>query len=68
MTMTLGAADRRSARDDLYHGFTTTVPALSCGRRAELIDLLAQGECTLARAGLVVSRRSGGAIVAGGAW
>ena len=80
VTITTGTADRRAAKDDLYDGFTTIARALSSGRRAELIDLLAQGERTvdhlaveldqslantshhlrtLARAGLVLSRRAG---------
>ena len=74
------AADRRAAKDALFDGFATIARALSSGRRAEIIELLAQGERTvdelagelgqslantshhlrtLARAGLVVSRRAG---------
>ena len=71
---------RRAAKDALYDGFATIGRALSSGRRAEIVELLAQGERTveqvadelgqslantshhlrtLARAGLVVDRRSG---------
>ena len=72
--------DRRAAKDALFDGFATIARALSSGRRAEIIELLAQGERTvdgiagelgqslantshhlrtLARAGLVDSRRAG---------
>ncbi len=72
--------DRRAAKDALFDGFATIARALSSGRRAEIVELLAQGERTveeiagelaqslantshhlrtLARAGLVVSRRAG---------
>lgn len=34
----------RTAKDALYEGLTTVAKALSSGRRAELIDVLAQGE------------------------
>ncbi len=71
---------RRAAKDALFDGFASIARALSSGRRAELIEVLAQGERTveelagelgqsvantshhlrtLARAGLLVSRRSG---------
>ncbi|MFU8839237.1 MAG: ArsR/SmtB family transcription factor [Nitriliruptoraceae bacterium] len=71
---------RRAAKDALFEGFATVARALSSGRRAEMVELLAQGERTveqvatelgqslantshhlrtLARAGLVVSRRAG---------
>jgi len=71
---------RREAKDALFDGFASIGRALSSGRRAELIELLSQGERTveelaneidqsiantshhlrtLARAGLVTSRRSG---------
>ena len=71
---------RRAAKDALFDGFATIARALSSGRRAEIVELLAQGERTveviaaeldqslantshhlrtLARAGLVMSRRSG---------
>ena len=71
---------RRVAKDALYEGFASIGRALSSGRRAEIVELLAQGERTveqvaneldqslantshhlrsLARAGLVVDRRSG---------
>jgi len=72
--------ERRVAKDALYEGFASIGRALSSGRRAEIVELLAQGERTveqvaneldqslantshhlrsLARAGLVVDRRSG---------
>jgi rhodanese-related sulfurtransferase/predicted transcriptional regulator len=71
---------RRAAKDALFEGFATVARALSSGRRAEIVELLAQGERTveevaaelgqslantshhlrtLARTGLVVSRRAG---------
>jgi rhodanese-related sulfurtransferase/DNA-binding MarR family transcriptional regulator len=71
---------RRAAKDQLFDGFASIAKALSSGRRAEIIDLLAQGERTvdavageigqsiantshhlrtLAKAGLVTSRRTG---------
>jgi len=74
------ATDRRAAKDALFDGFATVARALSSGRRAEIVELLAQGERTvdeiagelgqslantshhlrtLARAGLVTSRRAG---------
>ena len=34
----------RSAKDDLYDGFAEVAKALSSGRRAEIVDILAQGE------------------------
>lgn len=70
----------RQAKDALFEGFATIASALSSGRRAEIIEVLAQGERTvegtaeaigqslantshhlrsLARAGLVTSRRDG---------
>jgi rhodanese-related sulfurtransferase len=71
---------RRIAKDALFDGFATIGRALAAGRRAEVVELLAQGERSveqiareldqsvantshhlrsLARAGLVSSRRSG---------
>jgi DNA-binding transcriptional ArsR family regulator len=71
---------RREAKDALFDGFAGIGKALSSGRRAEIVELLAQGERTvdevageidqsiantshhlrtLARAGLVSSRRAG---------
>jgi rhodanese-related sulfurtransferase len=71
---------RRAAKDALFDGFATIARALASGRRAEIVELLAQGERpvdevaqelgqsvantshhlrTLARAGLVVTRRAG---------
>ena len=35
---------KRAAKDDLYAGFAEVAKALSSGRRAEIIDVLAQGE------------------------
>lgn len=74
------AEARRAAKDALFDAFAGVARALSSGRRAEIVELLAQGERpvediaaalaqsvantshhlrTLARAGLLVSRRSG---------
>jgi rhodanese-related sulfurtransferase len=71
---------RRDAKDALFEGFAQIAKALASGRRAEVVDVLAQGERsvddiaheiaqsvantshhlrTLARAGLVDSRREG---------
>jgi rhodanese-related sulfurtransferase len=71
---------RREAKDALFDGFASVAKALASGRRAEIIELLAQGERTvddiagelgqslantshhlrtLARAGLLASRRAG---------
>lgn len=71
---------RRQAKDALFDAFASIGQALSSGRRAELVELLSQGERTveelageidqstantshhlrtLARAGLVTSRREG---------
>ena len=73
-------ADRRPAKDALFDGFARLAAALGSGRRAEIIEVLAQGERsveqiadeldqsvantshhlrTLARAGLLVTRREG---------
>jgi rhodanese-related sulfurtransferase len=70
----------RAAKDALFDGFAAVARALSSGRRAEIVELLAQGERTvdevarelgqslantshhlrtLARAGLLTSRRTG---------
>jgi rhodanese-related sulfurtransferase/predicted transcriptional regulator len=72
--------DARQAKDALFDGFASVARALSSGRRAEIVELLAQGERTvdeiageigqsvantshhlrtLARAGLLASRRAG---------
>jgi rhodanese-related sulfurtransferase/predicted transcriptional regulator len=72
--------ERREAKDALFDGFASVAKALASGRRAEIIELLAQGERTvdaiageldqslantshhlrtLARAGLLASRRAG---------
>lgn len=71
---------RRAAKDALFDGLARIARALASGRRAEIVELLAQGERTveeiagevgqsvantshhlrtLARAGLVATRRSG---------
>jgi rhodanese-related sulfurtransferase/predicted transcriptional regulator len=73
-------ANRRAAKDALFDGFGRIAAALGSGRRAEIVEVLAQGERsveqiageidqsvantshhlrTLARAGLVASRREG---------
>lgn len=73
-------AQRRRAKDALFEGFATIARALASGRRAEIMEVLVQGEPTveevaaaidqsvantshhlrtLARAGLVVTRREG---------
>ena len=78
--MTTTAPARREAKDALFDGFAIIARALASGRRAEIIELLAQGERTvdevaheldqsvantshhlrsLARAGLVSTRRAG---------
>jgi rhodanese-related sulfurtransferase/DNA-binding transcriptional ArsR family regulator len=70
----------RAAKDALYDGFAEVAKALGSGRRAEIVDLLAQGERSvddisdeigqtvantshhlrsMARAGLVTTRRDG---------
>src|SRR3977135_4018860 len=38
------AVTRRGAKDALYEGFADVAKALASGRRAEIVDLLAQGE------------------------
>lgn len=76
----MGQMGGRPAKDALFDGFATVAKALASGRRAEIIELLAQGERTveevaeaidqsvantshhlrtLARAGLVTTRRTG---------
>lgn len=78
--MTTTTSLQRRAKDALFEGFATIARALSSGRRAEIIEVLAQGERTveevaeaigqslantshhlrtLARAGLVETRRQG---------
>jgi DNA-binding transcriptional ArsR family regulator len=73
----------RGAKNALYDGFAEVAKALSSGRRAEIVDVLAQGERsveeiageidqsvantshhlrTLARGGLVTTRREGSRI------
>jgi rhodanese-related sulfurtransferase/predicted transcriptional regulator len=39
--------ERRTAKDALFDGFATIARALSSGRRAEIVELLAQGERTV---------------------
>ena len=74
----------RQAKDALFDGFAEVAKALASGRRAEIVDLLAQGERsveeiaaeigqsvantshhlrTMARAGLLTTRRDGTRIV-----
>jgi len=76
----LTTRERREAKDALFEGFASIAAALASGRRAEIVEVLAQGERTveetadaigqslantshhlrtLARAGLVVTRREG---------
>ena len=45
--MTTTATSRREAKDALFDGFATIARALASGRRAEVIELLAQGERTV---------------------
>ncbi len=45
MTTTTGS--RRQAKDALYDGFASIARALASGRRAEIVDVLAQGERTV---------------------
>ncbi|MFO7779503.1 MAG: metalloregulator ArsR/SmtB family transcription factor [Nitriliruptoraceae bacterium] len=45
--MTTTATSRREAKDALFDGFATIAGALASGRRAEIIELLAQGERTV---------------------
>jgi rhodanese-related sulfurtransferase len=45
--MTTTTRSRREAKDALYDGFATIARALSSGRRAEIVELLAQGERTV---------------------
>ncbi|MFA9432609.1 ArsR/SmtB family transcription factor [Egicoccus sp. AB-alg2] len=76
----MSGGERRKAKDQLFDGFAAVAKALASGRRAEIVDLLAQGERrvddianelgqsvantshhlrTLARVGLLASRRTG---------
>ena len=76
----MAGGGRRQAKDALFDGFASIAKALGSGRRAEIVELLAQGERsvdeiaaelaqsvantshhlrTLARAGLLSSRRDG---------
>src|SRR5712692_8438296 len=41
---TMGGMGDRAAKDALYDGFAEVAKALASGRRAEIVDLLAQGE------------------------
>lgn len=45
--MTITATARRDAKDALFDGFASIAQALASGRRAEIIELLAQGERTV---------------------
>jgi rhodanese-related sulfurtransferase/predicted transcriptional regulator len=45
--MTTTATSRRAAKDALFDGFATIARALASGRRAEIVELLAQGERTV---------------------
>lgn len=40
----MSKSPRRHAKDDLYDAFASVAKALGSGRRAEIVDLLAQGE------------------------
>src|SRR6516165_2968171 len=40
----MGRMGDRAAKDALYEGFAEIAKSLSSGRRAEIVDLLAQGE------------------------
>ena len=86
MSDTLPAAGGRAAKDALFDALITAAKALSNGRRAEIIELLAQGPRsveeiagaidqsvantshhlrTLARSGLVATRRDGTRVIYG---
>jgi rhodanese-related sulfurtransferase len=41
---TMGAVGDRAAKDALFEGFAEVAKALASGRRAEIVDVLAQGE------------------------
>jgi rhodanese-related sulfurtransferase len=45
--MTTSTVARREAKDALYDGFASIARALASGRRAEIVDLLSQGERTV---------------------
>lgn len=45
--MTSATIPRREAKDALYDGFASIARALASGRRAEIVDVLAQGERTV---------------------
>jgi rhodanese-related sulfurtransferase/DNA-binding HxlR family transcriptional regulator len=45
--MTTAATSRRAAKDALFDGFASIARALASGRRAEIVELLAQGERTV---------------------
>src|ERR1041384_2671529 len=40
----MGAVGNRAAKDALFDGFAEVAKALASGRRAEIVDVLAQGE------------------------
>src|SRR5712692_2626631 len=41
---TMGGMGDRAAKDALFNGFAEVAKALASGRRAEIVDLLSQGE------------------------
>jgi DNA-binding transcriptional ArsR family regulator len=43
----MAASERRAAKDALFDGFASVAKAVASGRRAEIIELLAQGERTV---------------------
>jgi rhodanese-related sulfurtransferase len=45
--MSTSTVSRREAKDALYDGFASIARALASGRRAEIVDLLSQGERTV---------------------
>ena len=45
--MTTATTARRQAKDALYDGFASIAQALASGRRAEIVDVLSQGERTV---------------------
>jgi rhodanese-related sulfurtransferase len=45
--MTTSTISRREAKDALYDGFASIARALASGRRAEIVDVLSQGERTV---------------------
>src|SRR5256884_4263987 len=43
-SLTMSAMSDRAAKDALFEGFAEVAKALASGRRAEIVDILAQGE------------------------